>query len=261
MRLSFDAMASQFDHQRGLPREALKAWMNLIDELANGRSLQIIEPGIGTGRIALPLAVMGHIVSGTDISQPMLLTCADSAQSLQVSDIVHLSQSDATDMPFADHSFDLGIVAQLLYLVPDWPTVLDELARVVKPGGHVTHLTEPTTESNALAQWSATWRKMIEATGYRHTPISPTDDEVHAEFLRRWPDVRVRELASWSFGQTVAEAMHGYAERIRPLYTSVPEHQFNRAVENFLAWARQTFPNGDTRLDGTVTLTAMIASL
>lgn len=261
MRLSFDAMASQFDHQRGLPREALTTWMNLIDELAAGRSLQIVEPGIGTGRIALPLAMMGHSVSGTDISQPMLTACEESASGIKLSDRLDLALSDATNLPFADQSFDLGVVAQLLYLVPDWTTVLDELARVVRPGGYVIHLTEPTNESDALAQWSAKWREMIESTGYRHTLITPTDDEVHTEFLRRWPDVRVRELASWSFGQTVSEAMNGYAERIRPLYASVPEHEFNQAVENFLAWARNALPDTDTRLEGTVTLTAMIASL
>lgn len=260
MRLSFDDIASQFDTQRGLPREAMKAWMNLVDELSDGASVQIIEPGIGTGRIALPLAAMGHIVSGTDISQPMLTACEDSARSLDVADRVTLSLSDATRLPFSDHSFDVGIVAQLLYLIPDWPSVLDELARVVQPGGHIIHLTEPTTESDALARWSATWREMIEKTGYRHTALSPADDEVHAEFLRRWPDVHIRELSSWNFGQSVADAMNGYTARIRPLYGTVPEEEFNEAVADFLAWARETFPDGDTRLDGTVTLTAMIAA-
>lgn len=260
MRLSFDAIANQFDHQRGLPRKALKTWIDLIDGLADERSLRIIEPGIGTGRIALPLAAMGHHITGTDISQPMLEACEDSAQRVNIADRVQLNQSNAINLPFADQSFDLGIVAQLLYLVPDWPSVLDELARVVKPGGYVIHLTEPTTESKALSLWSDTWRQMIEATGYRHTELSPTDDEGHAEFLRRWPDVQIRELASWSFGQTVSEAMDNYASRVRPLYSTVPDHEFNRVVTDFLAWAQANFPDGSSRLDGTVTLTAMIAS-
>lgn len=260
MRLSFDAIANQFDSQRGLPRAALKAWMDLIEAFADGRSMQIIEPGIGTGRIALPLAAAGHNITGTDISLPMLTACADSSKSLDISDRVHLIQSDATNLPFFDQEFDLGIVAQLLYLVPDWPSVLDDLARVVKPGGFVIHLTEPTTESAELSLWSATWRQMIEATGYRHTELSPTDDDVHAEFLRRWPDVQVRELASWTFGQSVSEATDSYANRLRPLYTTVPDDAFNRAVTDFLAWAREAFPNGNTRLNGTVTLTTMIAS-
>lgn len=260
MSLSFDAIASQFDHQRGFPQEALKSWIELIHILSEGRTLQILEPGIGTGRVALPLAVLGHHVTGTDISQPMLTACEASAKCLSIIERVHLERADATDLPCADHSFDLGIVAQLLYLVPDWTTVLDELARVVKPGGHVIHLTEPTKEGDELVQWSSTWREMIEKTGYRHTELSPTDDEVHQEFLRRWPEVHIRELASWTFGQTVAEAMDGYAERVRPLYADVPEEEFDQTVAEFLTWARKTYSHGDTPLDGTVTLTALVAS-
>lgn len=259
MTLSFDEIARQFDSQRSLPHHALTAWLQLVDELAAGRALQVIEPGIGTGRIALPLAAAGHHITGSDISLPMLEQCRATARALGIADKVSLHQADATDLPVADHAFDLAVISQLLYLVPDWPTVLDELARVVAPGGHVMHVTEPTTEGTALSQWSSTWRAMIEATGYRHRPLAPTDDEVQAEFLRRWPDVRVRELANWSFGQSVAEARHNYAERLRPLYMDVPENAFRDAVTAFLAWSEGAFADLETRLEGTVTLTALIA--
>lgn len=260
MSLGFDAIASQFDHQRGLPRAALQAWMALIEELTEGSACEIVEPGIGTGRVALPLAVMGHRVTGTDISPPMLEACAASAARLGVDDRVTLLHADATDMPL-DQPFDIGIIAQLLYLVPDWPAVLDELARLVKPGGYVIHLTEPTVEGDALALWSATWREMIEETGYAHAAASPNEAEVHAEFLRRWPDVQVRELASWHFGQTVSKAVNNYPLRLRPLYATVPDDKWYAATERFLAWAREVFRDGDQRLDGTVTLTAMIAAV
>ncbi len=261
MHLSFDAIASQFDSQRGLPHGALRAWMELVDDLAGGRHLHIVEPGIGTGRVALPLAMLGHHITGADISQPMLDACAESARTLQVGDRVILHNADATDLPLPDHSFDVGVIAQVLYLVPDWAAVLDELARLVKPGGYVIHLTEPTVEGPALARWSSAWRQMIEETGYSHTAVSPTDADVHAEFLRRWPEIQVRELASWDFGQTVHQAMENYAARLRPLYAPVTDNDWQRATDRFLEWATEEFPYGDERLDGTVTLTALIAAV
>jgi ubiquinone/menaquinone biosynthesis C-methylase UbiE len=261
VRLSFDAIASQFDSQRGLPRTALQAWMELVDDLAGGHQGHIVEPGIGTGRIALPLAMAGHHITGADISRPMLDACAESARNLQIADHVTLLNADATDMPLPDHTFDLGVIVQVLYLVPDWPAVLDELARLVKPGGFVIHLTEPTLEGVALARWSSSWRQVIEETGFRHIALSPTDAEVQAEFLRRWPDVEVRELASWSFGQSVNEAREDYAARLRPLYASIPDDEWRAATDRFLAWTMTAFPHGDERLEGTVTLTAMIASV
>ena len=259
--MKFDALASEFDNQRGLPHHAVSAWMELVDHLARRSSMEIVEPGIGTGRIALPVALLGHQVTGADISSPMLNACAAAADDLVIGDHVALLKADATDLPLADQSFDMGIVAQLLYLIDDWPTVLDELARLVKPGGFVIHVTEPTTEGDALQQWSAKWREIIEATGYRHLELSPVDEDVRAEFLRRWPDVETRELASWSFGQSVAAAMTDYATRLRPLYLPVPESDWLAATEEFLAWAREEFPNEETLLEGTVTLTAMIASV
>lgn len=258
--LSFDTIASQFDHQRGLPREALRAWVELVDQISGAEMLRVLEPGIGTGRVSLPLAVLGHHVTGTDISASMLAECEASAKELGVLDRVSLIEADATDLPFSDHQFDLGIIAQLLYLILDWPAVLDELARLVKPGGYVIHLTEPTFEGKALALWSGTWREMIEATGYCHLPIHPNDEDVHAEFLRRWPDVEIRQLASWILEQSVSEAMTNYAARIRPLYAEVPDEDFDRIVAEFVTWARTAFPDPGTRLDGTVTLTALIAS-
>lgn len=259
--LNFDALASQFDFQRGLPKPALKAWMELVDTIAAGASLRIVEPGIGTGRIALPLGVMGHAVTGADISQPMLTTCAETATGLGVKRRLALIQADATDLPLPDASFDLAIIAQLLYLVPDWPAVLDELARLVRPGGQVIHLTEPTSERDNLRRWSSTWRQMIEDTGYRHTAVNPIDAEVHAEFLRRWPDVQVKQLASWEFGQSVAQALEDYADRLRPLYASISDTDWIVTTDRFVEWARTAFPDGNERLDGTVILTAMVAAV
>lgn len=261
MTLSFENLAEHFDTHRGLPADAMHAWMQLVDELAEGRSLDVIEPGIGTGRVSLPLATMGHTVWGGDIAAPMLERCRASAEALGVRHQVQLHLADATELPVGDGAFGVGVVAQLLYLVPDWPTVLDELVRVVRPGGHVIHLTEPTTESPSMQLWSRTWREMIERTGYRHTALSPTDEDVLAEFQRRWPDVETRRLASWSFGQSVAYARATLGESLRPLYSSVSDADWRATVDEFTGWSHSAFPDGTTDLGGEITLTALIASV
>lgn len=261
MTLKFDALASEFDNQRGLPQHAIGAWMELIDDLAMKPSMEIVEPGIGTGRIALPIAMLGHQVTGADISISMLDACEKSADEFALGDLVTLLEADATNLPLADQSFDIGIVSQLLYLVDDWPAVLDELARLVVPGGYVIHLAEPTTESAELERWSAGWRQIIEGTGYVHLETTPTDSDVRAEFLRRWPDTESHELCNWSFGQTIAAAMDDYANRLRPLYESVSDRDWADATQKFLAWAANEFPDREVMLAGTVTLAALIAAV
>jgi ubiquinone/menaquinone biosynthesis C-methylase UbiE len=150
MVLSFDDLAAHFDEQRGLPAAALREWTGAVNMFAAGRTLSIIEPGIGTGRITLPLAVAGHNVTGIDISRPMLEACARKAETLHVAERVTLIHVDATSLPVDDDAFDVGVMASLLYLMPEWESLLDELARVVQPGGAIVHLIERTESGNDL---------------------------------------------------------------------------------------------------------------
>lgn len=259
MPLSFDEIARTFDDQRGLPVAALRALVAFVDEIAQGRALDIVEPGIGTGRVALPLAARGHRLVGVDLSQPMLAACAAKASTLGIADRVTLERGDATDLPCGEDAFDLGLFASLLYLVPDWASVLDELARVVHPGGAVIWLRERTETGDLLSRWDAGWRQRVEAAGFAHQSISPLDDEVLEAMRRRWPDTEIRPLASWSFGQTVGEGRAGYGQRLRPLYPGFADDVWIRVVDDFLHWAERTFTDDDARLDGRVVLEAVTA--
>lgn len=69
----------------------------------------IAELGVGTGRIALELAVSGKNIIGIDISDKMLEICHAKARKLGVSDRMHLITNDIRD-------FDLMEPADLIYL-------------------------------------------------------------------------------------------------------------------------------------------------
>lgn len=259
MTLSFDALAEQFDDQRGLPANALRHLVAFVDELSAGKTLSILEPGIGTGRISLPLASAGHKVVGIDISPPMLEACARKAEVLRVTHRLTLIEGDATAMPCADESFDMGIFASLLYLVPDWESVLDEFTRVVRPGGAVIWVRERTEQCDALRLWDIGWRTRVEATGFEHQPASPTEDDIMTALQRRWPDMRVEPLASWVFGQTVGQAADGYSKRLRGLYPGIPEDAWDALVLEFLRWAETAYHDPEVRLEGQVVLEAVVA--
>jgi SAM-dependent methyltransferase len=259
MILSFDDLAAHFDAQRGLPAAALREWTGAVNLFAAGRTLRVIEPGIGTGRITLPLAVAGHKVTGIDVSEAMLEACARKVEALNVADRVTLIHGDATSLPSDDDAFNVGVMASLLYLMPEWEALLDELARVVTPGGAIVHLIERTEAGNDLQLWDIAWRKRIEEMGYIHPVLRPSVDEVRTEFSRRWPDTRIEALASWGFGQTVGEGRHRFSERLRRLYADVAQDDWDRVVGGFLGWSERTFPDPETRLDGQVILEAMIA--
>lgn len=256
--LSFDALAASFDDQRGMPGSALLALVDLIDELASGRSLAVIEPGIGTGRIALAPLARGHRVIGLDVSAPML----DAFRSkLEAHPMLRtrtmLVRGDVTYLPFPAATFDLAILASVLYLIPEWEIALNEVIRVLRPEGALVAVFERSMPSPELARWDAMWRERIERTGFRHASMDPDDDDLIVALSERCSRAEIRVLDAWTIGQTVGEARRSPGT-LRPLYASVPDHDWDAAVREFAAQADRAFPDPGVRLDCEVQLEVAI---
>ncbi len=90
-----------------------------------------LEIGIGTGRMALPLIHAGVSIVGVDISLGMLRRLVINAGSSHPP----ITVADATRLPFGDHIFASAIASHVFHLIPDWTSAVDELFRVVRPGG------------------------------------------------------------------------------------------------------------------------------
>jgi ubiquinone/menaquinone biosynthesis C-methylase UbiE len=90
-----------------------------------------LEIGVGTGRIALPLARAGMSMVGVDISREMLRTLVDKMDTSNLTIVV----ADATRLPFSANSFASAIAAHVFHLIPSWTIAVAELLRVVRPDG------------------------------------------------------------------------------------------------------------------------------
>lgn len=94
----------------------------------------VLEVGVGTG-LNLPYYPVDAKVVGIDVS-PRMLTRAR-ARTEQADAEVELQVADVEDLPFADDRFDT-VTATCVFCSVDRPVRgLQELARVVKPGGRV----------------------------------------------------------------------------------------------------------------------------
>lgn len=87
----------------------------------------------------------GHIV-GLDFSQNMLNVGERKITSESREKQIKLVQGNAMELPFEDNSFDYATIGFGLRNVPDLRHVLQEMQRVVKPGGQVVclELSKPT---------------------------------------------------------------------------------------------------------------------
>src|SRR5205823_155930 len=67
--VAFDRAAPFYDHTRQLSSDAAKRVVEMLTDELRGRG-RALEIGVGTGRIALPVAEAGIPVTGVDLSGP-----------------------------------------------------------------------------------------------------------------------------------------------------------------------------------------------
>ena len=91
----------------------------------------VLDAGAGTGRFAAFLESRGNRVVALDSSGSMLDALREKAPGMPS------VRSDIYEIPLPDNSCDAAVCMHVLFHLPDWPLVLAELARVVKPGGAV----------------------------------------------------------------------------------------------------------------------------
>src|SRR5690349_237333 len=71
--VSFDPVAHIYDATRGYSEDVARRIALAIDGSVQARTqTAFLELGVGTGRIALPLASLGRTYTGVDISERML---------------------------------------------------------------------------------------------------------------------------------------------------------------------------------------------
>jgi demethylmenaquinone methyltransferase / 2-methoxy-6-polyprenyl-1,4-benzoquinol methylase len=93
---------------------------------------RILDLATGSGDLALELErkCPESLVVGADFSPPMLSHARRKG-------VRHLVAGDGMALPFAEHTFDVVTVAFGLRNMENWGGALREMARVLRPGGHL----------------------------------------------------------------------------------------------------------------------------
>lgn len=96
--------------------------------------LRILDAGCQAGRLAIPLALAGHQVTGVDTSGLGLRRANRHAKATGTS--LHLIHADLTQwLPAqAPGQFDAVLCTEVLYLRQNYRTLLEGLIRVLRPG-------------------------------------------------------------------------------------------------------------------------------
>lgn len=94
----------------------------------------VLECACGTGAITEEIAKKCRQVLATDFAEGMLKRASKKCRKYGN---VSFRQEDITDIKSADSSFDKVVAGNVIHLLPEPEKALNELLRVVRPGGKV----------------------------------------------------------------------------------------------------------------------------
>lgn len=238
--ISFDRAADVYDETRALPDDiARKLTDALARELAAAGADRVLEVGVGTGRIARPLAERGMRVCGVDIAPRMLAKLREQLTPRHAPPDLLLG--DATALPFASGSFRAALVVHVLHLVSPLEQAIVELRRVLAPGGVLLHdVTNYDIGQNPWRQGLAQREAILTRLGF--TPRKrPGPDEIALALRRAGGALRTVVYAEVEERTVPARLVERARDRIDSWTWEIPEAVFQPFLAEFERWCRSYF--------------------
>ncbi|MDD4334446.1 MAG: bifunctional demethylmenaquinone methyltransferase/2-methoxy-6-polyprenyl-1,4-benzoquinol methylase UbiE [Desulfotomaculaceae bacterium] len=145
VRETFNSIAKRYDLINTLMTLGLdKSWRRLVVKLSElkegGTGLDVC---CGTGMLTIEQArAAGPAgkITGLDFSENMIEVAQQNIRDFALKENIWFVRGDATDLPFENSFFDCATVGWGLRNVPNVFKAVQEMTRVVKPGGKVISL-------------------------------------------------------------------------------------------------------------------------
>ena len=186
-------------------------------ELARGR--RVLELGCAAGQGLGLLQHAARSVVGADFSVTLLTSARRHYQHR-----IPLVRLTAEVLPFRDRSFDVALCFEASYYIPDLGRALDEVVRVLTPGGSVMFVNANPERPDFIASPHSThyhtadeFRRALEARGMRVT----TEGAFPVGARRSGVTIALRQALS-RLG-LVPKTLKGRARLKRLLYGNLPE--------------------------------------
>ncbi len=131
----------------------------------NRRAGRVLEIGVGTG-LSLDRYAPHLEVTGIDVSTDMLDKARAKVAEKHLTNVVRISEMDARALTFPDGHFDTVVAMHVISVVPDPDKVMEEMARVCRPGGEVLIVGHFARERGFLAALERLFAPLADVIGW-----------------------------------------------------------------------------------------------
>lgn len=128
-RKYYDEFSTMYEDERAKPYHVFLDESEIDAARPYCQGGHVLEVGCGTGLVLERLEQISGKVTGIDLSHGMVAKAGQRG--------LAVAQASATDLPFADDTFDCAVSFKVLAHIPPIHETLAECARVVRPGGHL----------------------------------------------------------------------------------------------------------------------------
>lgn len=261
---SFDQrIARQYDTQRAHPPAVATRIGEQIATLLPPDA-NVLELGVGTGRIAHPVANAGCNVFGVDLSPAMLAQVAQHPLAQSASK-VFLAQATVDELPFRTSSMDAVLAVHVLHLVKAWQQVLAEATRTLRAGGVFIEGRDWIDPDSVTGKFQYELRRFVMTLMPSSRPpaagmavsqaladlaapagiISPEENQVAEEFAEAKEHAVVTEImaAEWEASTSPAEVLAAIAARTHSESWILTDDLLEKANIHLQQWAAAIWPD------------------
>jgi ubiquinone/menaquinone biosynthesis C-methylase UbiE len=219
----FDEISAVYDETRHpLDPETIEGLLGFLREHGWTR---ILEVGVGTGRIAQPLAEAGLFVVGADASRGMLSHAAAKG-------VTRLVRATAFRLPFPDRAFDVALFVHVLHMLEDPGAALREAGRVSR-GGVLALMDRSPADARPDAPLEPSPRDLVRQVlgdlGYPDIlRAGPRAKE--REILRAYPPKETRTVSDREVTEPLSRQLEPIEKRAYRHVLKAPREDLERAV-------------------------------
>lgn len=211
MKAQYARVAWFYDTWSYLTEDKALSRLLALGEASDG--MQLLEVAVGTGRLFDRLVRLNPsgINEGIDLSPAMLGHARRRLARKGNTSTWHLQEGSAYELPYESGVFDRLFNTFMLDLLPieDYPRVLGEFTRVLKPGGRlaIAYFSQGKNWSNRLWPWLAKHVPSL-LTGCRPVDMVPALRQAGFEILTQ------ESLSQNTFPSTIIVAQKVVAQKV-----------------------------------------------